>query len=138
MVREDEAGRIGAVHFLQRHDVRVERAGMAAKSGYVLMAPCLRVRDVAGNSAARSVARSIARHARGRERAQRLGLHEPFEVPGRDLYFGRHVRREQEDLIRSYALGANSYIRKPVDFNQFVNAVQQLGLYWLVLNESPF
>jgi two-component system response regulator len=46
--------------------------------------------------------------------------------------------REQEDLLRSYALGANSYIRKPVDFNQFVNAVQQLGLYWLVLNESPF
>lgn len=46
--------------------------------------------------------------------------------------------REQEDLIRSYALGANSYIRKPVDFNQFVHAVQQLGLYWLVLNESPF
>lgn len=46
--------------------------------------------------------------------------------------------REQEDLIRSYALGANSYIRKPVDFNQFVQAVQQLGLYWLVLNESPF
>lgn len=46
--------------------------------------------------------------------------------------------REQEDLLRSYALGANSYIRKPVDFNQFVQAVQQLGLYWLVLNESPF
>jgi two-component system, response regulator len=45
--------------------------------------------------------------------------------------------REQEDLIKSYALGANSYIRKPVDFNQFVSAVQQLGLYWLVLNESP-
>ena len=46
--------------------------------------------------------------------------------------------REQEDLMRSYSLGANSYIRKPVDFNQFVQAVQQLGLYWLVLNESPF
>ncbi len=45
--------------------------------------------------------------------------------------------REQEDLIRSYTLGANSYIRKPVDFNQFIEAVQQLGLYWLVLNERP-
>jgi len=44
---------------------------------------------------------------------------------------------EQEDLIRSYSLGANSYIRKPVDFLQFMDAVQQLGLYWLVLNESP-
>lgn len=46
--------------------------------------------------------------------------------------------KEQEDVARSYKLGVNSYIRKPVDFNQFVQAVQQLGLYWLVLNESPF
>lgn len=45
--------------------------------------------------------------------------------------------REQEDLVKSYTLGANSYIRKPVDFLQFIEAVQQLGLYWLVLNESP-
>ena len=44
---------------------------------------------------------------------------------------------EDQDKIESYKLGANSYIRKPVDFNQFVNAVQQLGLYWLVLNEAP-
>jgi len=44
--------------------------------------------------------------------------------------------KEQEDLMNSYSLGANSYIRKPVDFNQFVHAVQQLGLYWLVLNET--
>jgi two-component system response regulator len=46
--------------------------------------------------------------------------------------------REQEDLLRSYLLGANSYIRKPVDFNQFMDAVQQLGLYWLDLLELPW
>jgi len=44
---------------------------------------------------------------------------------------------QEEDLINSYNLGANSYIRKPVDFEQFVEATKQLGLYWLVLNESP-
>lgn len=44
---------------------------------------------------------------------------------------------EDQDLINGYRLGANSYIRKPVDFGQFVEAVRQLGLYWLVLNESP-
>jgi len=45
--------------------------------------------------------------------------------------------REDRDLTMSYELGANSYIRKPVDFKQFVKAVQELGLYWLVLNEPP-
>ena len=45
--------------------------------------------------------------------------------------------REEQDLITSYRLGANSYIRKPVDFTQFMEAIRQLGLYWLVLNEGP-
>ncbi len=42
---------------------------------------------------------------------------------------------EEQDLVRSYSLGANSYVRKPVDFVQFVEAARQLGLYWLVLNQ---
>ena len=44
---------------------------------------------------------------------------------------------EQQDLVNGYGCGANSYIRKPVDFAQFIEAVRQLGLYWLVLNETP-
>jgi two-component system response regulator len=45
--------------------------------------------------------------------------------------------KEERDLTESYSLGANSYIRKPVNFAQFTEAIRQLGLYWLVLNESP-
>jgi two-component system response regulator len=45
--------------------------------------------------------------------------------------------KEERDLVDGYSLGANSYIRKPVDFGQFAVAIRELGLYWLVLNESP-
>lgn len=45
--------------------------------------------------------------------------------------------REEQDLIDSYSLGCNSYVQKPVDFTQFVDAVRQLGMYWLLLNERP-
>ncbi|GGB91376.1 response regulator [Marinobacterium zhoushanense] len=45
--------------------------------------------------------------------------------------------KHEEDLIAGYQLGANSYVRKPVDFNEFARAVSQLGMYWLLLNELP-
>ena len=45
--------------------------------------------------------------------------------------------KEEQDILTSYDLGANSYVRKPVDFQQFTESIHQLGLYWLTLNESP-
>jgi two-component system, response regulator len=45
--------------------------------------------------------------------------------------------KEEQDLVASYRLGANSYVRKPVDFTEFAEGVRQLGLYWLALNETP-
>lgn len=46
--------------------------------------------------------------------------------------------KEQQDVVESYGLGANSYVRKPVDFEEFQQAVVNLGLYWLLVNESPY
>jgi len=45
--------------------------------------------------------------------------------------------REEQDLVQGYRLGANSYVRKPVNFDDFLDAARQLGLYWLLLNEAP-
>jgi two-component system response regulator len=45
--------------------------------------------------------------------------------------------KEEQDILNGYSLGVNSYVRKPVDFTQFAEAVSNLGLYWLLLNETP-
>jgi two-component system response regulator len=45
--------------------------------------------------------------------------------------------KEEQDIVSGYSLGANSYVRKPVDFDEFVRAASQLGLYWLLINEQP-
>jgi two-component system response regulator len=45
--------------------------------------------------------------------------------------------KEEQDVLQSYKNGANSYVRKPVDFNEFLEAARQIGLYWLILNEVP-
>jgi two-component system response regulator len=67
----------------------------------------------------------VLRRIRGDERTRRL----PVVI--------LTSSREDRDRMESYNLGVNSYVCKPVDFNQFVEAVRQLGLYWLVLNEAP-
>ncbi len=45
--------------------------------------------------------------------------------------------KEEQDMVQGYNFGANSYVRKPIDFNEFVSAVSQLGVYWLLMNELP-
>jgi two-component system response regulator len=45
--------------------------------------------------------------------------------------------KEEKDIVRGYGLGANSYVRKPVDFTEFSEAIRQLGIFWLLFNESP-
>jgi two-component system response regulator len=45
--------------------------------------------------------------------------------------------KEEQDIVKSYSLRVNSYVRKPVDFTQFTEAVKHLGMYWLLLNEVP-
>lgn len=70
----------------------------------------------------------------GLEVLKRLRAHEPTKLLPVVILTSS---KEEQDLISGYSLGANSYIRKPVDFTQFVEAVRQLGLYWLVLNEAP-
>jgi len=45
--------------------------------------------------------------------------------------------KEEQDIAQGYDLGVNSYIRKPVDFKQFLESIEHLGLYWLVMNEPP-
>jgi two-component system response regulator len=45
--------------------------------------------------------------------------------------------KEEQDLVSSYTLGANSYVRKPVDFTEFVEAARVLGIYWMMMNELP-
>ena len=70
----------------------------------------------------------------GLEVLKRLRAHEPTKLLPVVILTSS---KEEHDLISGYSLGANSYIRKPVDFTQFVESVRQLGLYWLVLNEAP-
>ncbi len=65
-----------------------------------------------------------------RIRAEKQTRHVPVVV----LTSSNH----EQDMIRSYDLGVNSYVRKPVDFEQFLEAARQLGLFWLVLNETPY
>jgi len=67
----------------------------------------------------------VLRRIRGDERTKRL----PVVIVTSS--------KQDKDLLDGYELGANSYVQKPVDFTAFAEAVRQLGLYWLVLNESP-
>jgi CheY-like chemotaxis protein len=70
----------------------------------------------------------------GLEVLQRLRSNEQLKMIPVVMLTSSH---EEKDMMRSYALGVNAYVVKPVDFHQFVNAVKELGIFWAIVNEPP-
>lgn len=130
---DDEALTLRALHMNKIHnDVVVARDGAEALD-YLFASGKYRGRDSREMPAVVLLDLNLPK-IDGLEVLQRIRAHEGMRLLPVVILTSS---KEDQDLISGYRFGCNSYVRKPVDFDEFIRAANQLGLYWLLLNETP-